>query len=360
MHAASLAREIRLKNGNISFHGIGGNELRNESVNLLYHTDDLNFIGFSSVIKNIKKIKSALNKTISKIRELNPDAVVLVDFPGFNLKIISAISKFYKGKVIYYISPQLWAWHKSRIKIIKKYVDLMIVVFPFETDFYKSEDINAEFVGHPLIKRIDGFLKSNHRQVQDKIIISMLPGSRKDEITRMLPVLMKSAKIFNKEFNAEINIICSLNFSKNFYKDFTRGTNINLIYDEDKSHLNYKAILNSDLVITKSGTSTIECALLNTPFCVVYKTGRFNYEIGRRLIKVKNIAMVNILLGKEAVKEFLQNEMTPENIFNEGKRILTDDNHRSKMKADFLNLRKILTDRDASENAAQLILNLIS
>lgn len=359
MHAASLMKELKKMMREVYFSGIGGSEMKNAGADLLYELKDVNYIGFSSVLKNFGKLKSIFDNCISTIKSINPAAVVLVDYPGFNLKLIKGISEFYKGKVIYYISPQLWAWHKSRVKIIKKNVDLMIVVFPFEVDFYRKEDINAEFAGHPLVKRIDDFLERHSKETSETKVISILPGSRKDEIERMLPDLLKTSELFKNSFNCKVNVLCSPNFEFDYFKSFTCNHDVNLIYDKSNSQLNYKAILNSDFVITKSGTSTVECALIGTPFCVVYKTGLVNYAIGKRLIRVNNIAMVNILLGKESVKEFVQNEMTPENIFNEGKRILTDSAYSCEMKSDFRELRNILTGRNASENAALLISNLI-
>lgn len=359
MHAAALMKEIVSLNPEFSFSGIGGPEMKKEGAKVIYETKDVNFIGFSSVLKNIKKIKAIMCHCISEVKLLNPEAVILVDYPGFNLRFASGIRKFYKGKIIYYISPQLWAWHKSRVKIIQKCVDLMIVVFAFEVDFYNAENIKAEFVGHPLVKRIDEFLANNKKVDTKKIQISILPGSRKDEIERMLPVLVKAADKFKEEFDCDINIICSSNYKRSYFEKFISNKNCNLIHDENSDSLNYKTILNSDLVITKSGTSTLECALIGTPFCVVYKTGRLNYLIGKNLIKVKNIAMINILLGKTAVKEFLQNKMTPENIFEEGKKILNDKSYSDEIKHSFIELRKIITGKDASANAAKLITNFI-
>ena len=360
MHAASLIREIRKLIPDVSVTGIGGPEMLKEKAVLLYDLKQVNFIGFSSVIRNIKKIKSILNKSVSEIKNNDPSAVILVDYPGFNLKLIKEIRKFYKGKIIYYISPQLWAWHKSRVKIIEKYVDLMLVVFPFEVDFYKNENVKAEFVGHPLIKRVDEFLNKNAKVSNEKTSISILPGSRKDEIERMLPVLVRSAEMLKNEFKADINFICSSNFGRSFYEKMINEREFNIIYDENNSDLNYRTILNSDLVISKSGTSTMECALIGTPFCVVYKTGNLNYAIGKRLVDIEHIAMVNILLKRKAVKEFLQDEMTPGNIFEEAKKILTDKKYSEMIRSSFTELRNILGESDASENAAREIVNILN
>lgn len=360
MHAAALIRELKLIEPETHFTGIGGSEMKKENARLLYDITEVNFIGFSSVLRNIVKIKKILNQCVGEVKRLQPDAVILVDFPGFNLKFISSIRKFYKGKIIYYISPQLWAWHKSRVKIIKKHVDLMIVVFPFEVDFYNKEDIQAEYVGHPLIKKIDNFLKTAQKQSSGKIQISFLPGSRKDEIERILPELISTAGQFKRNFDCEINIICSSNYPLSYYKKFAGKNDFSLIYDVTNSDLYYRTILNSDLVIAKSGTSTMECALIGTPFCVVYKTGKINYMIGKNLINVDHIAMVNIILGKEVVKEFIQDEMNTENLFNEGKKILTDKDYSEQMKRSFIELRKTLTDKDASKDAANVIMSTIN
>ncbi|HMS63939.1 MAG TPA: lipid-A-disaccharide synthase [Ignavibacteria bacterium] len=355
MHAASLINEIKKINPGTQFTGIGGPEMEKAGADLLIKMNDINFMGFSAVVKNLKTIKSALNKCESNIKANDPEVVILVDYPGFNLKLITSIRKFYKGKIAYYISPQLWAWHKSRVKTIKKYVDLMIVVFPFEVDFYDKEGIKAVYAGHPLVKRTDDFLKNNSKASSPRIQISILPGSRKDEIDRMLPVLSETGRIIKREIDCDINILCSPNFKEEYYRKFLNDYDFNLIYDRDKSDLNYKFILNSDFIITKSGTSTVECALIGTPFCVVYKAGKLNYEIGKRLIRIDKIAMVNILAGKEIVKEFLQDEVKPENIVNECRLILSDIKYRNAMIDNFSGIREILTNTDASYNAAKLI-----
>ncbi len=360
MHGSGLVKELSVLSPGIFFSGIGGPTMKKEGVDLLYDIKEVNFIGFSSVLRNIKKIKSILDTCVNEVRRIDPQMVILVDYPGFNLKFITRIRNFYKGKIIYYISPQLWAWHKSRINIIKKFVDLMIVVFPFEVDFYKKEDIKTSYAGHPLVSRINKFLENNFKSETDKVRISFMPGSRKDEIERMLPVLIKAADKFAGEFECDISFICSSNYDISYYKKFIKSKKYILIHSSADSEINYKTILNSDLVITKSGTSTMECALIGTPFCVVYKAGRLNYLIGKRLIKVKFIAMVNILLDKYAVKEFLQKDMTPDNIFTEGKKILSDKSYAKEMKDNFKELKEILTDQDASKNAAALISKLIA
>lgn len=359
MHAASLINEFKIIYSDAVIKGIGGPCLSSSGTQLIYDKSEVSYIGFSSVIRNIKKLKRIIDNTCNFILQFDPDVVILVDFPGFNLKVATGIRKNFKGKIVYYISPQLWAWHKSRVKIIRQCIDLMLVVFPFEVDFYKKENISARFTGHPLIKKTDKFLSENNRVKSDKLTISFMPGSRKDEIKLMMPVMIKTAALFQKENDCNVNIICSDNFEISYYEKFVKGYDFILIRSNGNDDINYKTILNSDLVITKSGTATMECSLIGTPFCVVYKTGAFNYAIGKRLIKVDHIAMINILLGKAAVKEFLQEKMNPEDIFKEGMKIINDNEYRNKMLDDFEELRKVLTDKDASKNAALLISELI-
>ncbi|MFZ1321362.1 MAG: lipid-A-disaccharide synthase [Ignavibacteria bacterium] len=359
MHAAFLINDLKNIYSDAIIKGIGGSELSSAGTQLIYDKSEVSYIGFSSVIRNIKKLKGIIDNTCKFILEFDPDIVILIDFPGFNLKIATGIRKKYKGKIVYYISPQLWAWHKSRVKIIRQCIDLMLVVFPFEVDFYKKENVSAKFTGHPLIKKMEKFLSENNKSENDKLSISFMPGSRKDEINLMLPVMIKTAELFKKEIDCNINIICSENFDIMYYKNFLKGHDFRLVRSEGNDDINYKTILNSDLIITKSGTSTMECALLGTPFCVVYKTGAFNYAIGKRLIKVDHIAMINILLGKSAVKEFLQEAMQPDDIFKEGMKIINDSDYRNKMLADFKDLKRVLTEKDASKNAAILISELM-
>lgn len=353
-HAANLIKELSRINPEIQVKGIGGSELESANVNLIHNFKEINFIGFTKVIKNLKKITSVLNDSVEKIKEFNPDIVILVDFPGFNLKLAEKIRAFYTGKIIYYISPQIWAWHYSRIKKIKKLIDKMLVIFPFEKEMYEKEGVESEFVGHPLNNRINEYLLSNKKNESRTKIVSLMPGSRKEEIERIFPAFIETGNKLIKEFSCKVNVICSENFNLDFYKKFKGTENFNFIVNNSSETL-YKTILESDLVITKIGTSSMECALLEVPFISGYKAGRMNYLIGKNLVRINSFAMVNILLKRNAVKEYIQDEMTPENIFNEAKKILTDKKYAEQMKSDFKEMKSILTNKNASQNAAEII-----
>ena len=353
-HAANVIRELNRMHPAIIVQGIGGAELENAGVKLIHNFKEINYIGFTKVIMNLKKITGVLNDTVSKIKEINPDVVILVDFPGFNLKLAEKIRAFYTGKIIYYISPQIWAWHYSRIKKIKKLIDKMLVIFPFENEMYEKENVASEFVGHPLNNRINKYLAENKKTESRTKIISLMPGSRKEEIERIFPVFIEAGNKLIKEFSCKINLICSDNFSIDFFKKFKGTDNFNFIINNSSEAL-YRTILESDLVITKIGTSSMECALLEVPFISGYKAGKMNYLIGKNLVRINSFAMVNILLKRNAVKEFIQDEMSSDNIFNEAKRILTDKKYSGQMKNDFKEMKEILTDKNASKNAAEIV-----
>jgi len=355
MHSSCLVKQLKGKRPDIKFFGIGGPYLQNENVKLIHNYNEINFIGFSSVIKNLPKIKSVLSDTINFIRNLNPDLIILVDFPGFNLKLAEKIRKFYAGPLIYYISPQLWAWHKSRVKKIRKYIDRMLVVFPFEVDFYKRENIEVDYVGHPLLSKIEEFLKTNRKTESDEIRIGLLPGSRQEEVQKILPTLADVSDKYKEEFEAKINILCSDNLDESIYENILGKRDFNLIRNTINDNAGYKLMLNSELLFTKSGTSTLECTLIGTPFCVVYNTTPFNYLLGKKLIKVEHLAMVNILSEKEIVKEFIQKDFNIDNLYTEGKKLLTDVNYRKEMTENFIKLKNILTQSVPSSNASEII-----
>ena len=238
-------------------------------------------------------------------------------------------------------------------------IDLLLVVFPFEVSFFRKEGMESVYVGHPLIKRMDLFLSRHKKKETNRKIISLLPGSRKSEVESILPTLIDSAKLLSEKFDCEIRILCNPHIEKEFYLHFTGIEKYKMIYTPEDPDANYISILDSDLVITKSGTSTLECALIGTPFMVVYKTGPVNYAIGKTLVDVKYISIVNILLNKPAVKEFLQYDMTVENICNEASRLLQDTQYSETQRNEFNGLRSILGNEDASSNAANAICSLI-
>ncbi|HWA06942.1 MAG TPA: lipid-A-disaccharide synthase [Ignavibacteria bacterium] len=354
MHASSLMKELRLQSpeSDIHFSGLGGDMMITEGLKAIYHTKDLATVGFADVIRKYSFFKRVLKESAEFIEKNSPDAVILVDYPGFNLRLAEEIRKFYSGKIIYYISPQLWAWHEKRVFKVKKYIDLMLVVFPFEVDFYEKYGVRAEFTGHPLVSRIRDFTEKNPKKVRDKRnkVITILPGSRKDEIKHHLPVLLDAVALIKAKADVDINISIAPGMKK-YFEQFSGSLKEIHISEESP----YELILNSDAVMTKAGTSTMECTLLGTPYLIFYKTFPLNYYLLKPIVKIDKLGIANLLLGKEAVKEFVQNEFTAEKIASELLKIIEDDNYSRKIKADLMEVWNILGSKEASANAAKLI-----
>ena len=295
-HSAALINQIKSIKPGIDVKGIGGKSLKEAGVNLLFDYHKVNFIGFSAVIKNLFKLRKAISETVNYIREFKPDVLILTDFPGFNLKIAKTIRKEFKGKIIYYISPQIWAWHKSRIKTIKSCIDRMLVVFPFEVEFYKSEGLNVDFIGHPLLKNIDEFIENTNKIESIKPRIALFPGSRIEEFKRIAPIIFRAVNYLQRDFGAEVTLVKSNNITDDILKEAMQNLSLKLKYTVES--LNYITILNSEIVITKFGTTAMECTLIGTPFCSVYRAGLINYLIGKLLVKLDFFTITNILAKK--------------------------------------------------------------
>lgn len=354
LHASSLMKELKLQSPGteLIFNGPGGDLMKAEGLNVLYHVKDLATVGFAEVIKKYSFFRNALKNSAGYIKKSKPDAVILIDYPGFNLRLAEEIRPYYNKKIIYYISPQLWAWHEKRVRKVKKNIDLMMVVFPFEVDFYKKFDVKAEFTGHPLIDRIKEFKENNAKipHSGNKKIITILPGSRKDEVKQHLPVIIEALKIIGKNADIQVNISSAPGMNKHIsaFKSELSGYNVT---EENP----YRLILNSDLVMTKAGTSTMECTLIGTPYLIFYKTFPLNYYLLKPVVKVDKLGIANLLLKKEAVKEFIQNDFTPQNLADEALKILNDKSYRQKISEDLKQVWEILGSGNASRNAAKLV-----
>jgi lipid-A-disaccharide synthase len=361
LHASSLVHEIKnLSSGHaLEFSGLGGDMMKNEGANLLYHISSLSTIGFVDVLKKYRFYKKVLASCVEFIKSNNMDLVVLIDYPGFNLRLAEELKKFYSKKIIYYISPQLWAWHESRALKVKKFVDKMLVVFPFEVDFYKKFGIDSVYVGHPLVKKIKEFLDENQKEKKpfgDEKTLTILPGSRKDEIKHHLPVLLETADQLSREFDIKVNISKAESAGNDSFERFKdRLKNYNLTQENV-----YKLILNSDVVLTKAGTSTMECTLIGTPFAIFYRTFPLNYYLLKPIVKVDRLGMVNILAGEMVIKEFIQKDFIAENLLLETRRILTDEHYKENIKERLRQIWKILGAEDASCNAAKIIVSYLT
>lgn len=347
MHAANLVKELKNKDNNTVIRAWGGERLISEGVSIVKNINTTNFMGIWNVLKNFRTIKANVELCKQDILRFKPDALILVDYAGFNLRIAQFAKK--SGlKVFFYISPKVWAWNKSRISKIKKYVDHLLVIFPFEVDFYQKYGVEALYIGNPLLDELE---KKNHSfsLKSSKPIIALLPGSRKQEIESILPEMLKIVTIFPKyQFIIAANNI----YTKEYYKTIIKEIDVECVFNET-----YGLLLNSKAALVTSGTATLEAALLKVPQVVCYKTNWLTYIISKALIKIEYLSLVNILLEKEVVKELIQSELNKENISMELNNVL---NGRDSINKSYNKLIKLLNKKGASENAANFIIDTIS
>lgn len=352
LHASHLVEEIKKQDANALFRGLGGDKMKQQGVELLKHYSETAYMGFAEVILHLRAILNNIESCKKDIREWQPDCVILVDYPGFNLRI-APFAKQNGLKVFYYISPQLWAWKSSRVEIIKKYVDRMFVILPFEKDFYNKFNYAVDFVGHPLLDEIGnrekspGFYKSNH--LSNDPIIGILPGSRKQEISVKLPVMLQMAKRFPK---FQFVVACAPGVEKSFYEKFS--TEHNIFYLAGQT---YDILQHSEAALVTSGTATLETALLGVPQIVCYKGSPVSYMIARQLVKVKYISLVNLIMDKQVVPELIQFKFTEKNLLAELERLLFNDDYRTGMTEAYSLLREKLGGEGASAKTAALIVN---
>ena len=357
LHGSNLIKEIKKLDNIADFRCWGGDLMQAAGGIVVKHYKDLAFMGFIEVVKNINTIYKNLSFCKKDILKYQPDVLILVDYPGFNLRIAEWAKK--KGmKVIYYISPQVWAWKESRVKQIRKYVDKMLVILPFEKEFYQKWKYEVEYVGHPLAEVVDNAqAEINPRSLLSPLnesnIIALLPGSREQEVSKKLPVMLEVAKSF-PEYKFVIAKAASLDDA--FYETFT-SLNKNVQSLRNKT---YPLLMQSKAALVTSGTATLETALFGVPQVVCYKGSAISYQIAKRILNVKYISLVNLIMDKPVVKELIQDEMNAGNIKTELQKILKDQDAIAQMKKDYAALKKLLAEGgNASAKAAKTIVTFL-
>ncbi|MDZ7625113.1 MAG: lipid-A-disaccharide synthase [Ignavibacteriaceae bacterium] len=358
---ASLIRELKSLKPDLKITGIGGDRMHSEGMDLIYHTDKMAFLGFVEVVKHIPFIRKVQKKLIDVIKKEEINCVVLIDYPGFNLSIAKKLKPL-GVKIIYYVSPQLWAWAKGRVKKVRKLVDKMLVVFPFEVEFYRKENVNVEYVGHPLVERINqyNFLSkdeffSKFNLDKSKEILLVMPGSRKQEVKAIFPEVIKAAHKLAQQFNLQVVVARSKNIDEKYLRQDSGSEKFITIEDH-----NYELMKYSRFGIIKSGTSTLEAGFFALPMIVVYKTNPLTYMIGKQLVKLDRIGMVNILLDEMVVPELIQNEANSVNIFDTASKILSDNQAYENVKLKLGKVKEKLGGDGASKKAARSILEILN
>jgi lipid-A-disaccharide synthase len=345
MHAANLVKELKKKDSLAEFRAWGGDLLQSQGATLVKHYRDLAFMGFKEVIVNLGTIIRNIRFCKEDIQAYKPDIIIFVDYPGFNMRIAEWAKK--EGfKTVYYISPQVWAWKSKRALKLKRDIDKMITILPFEQEFYRKFDYKVEYVGHPLLDMIDD-IRTKEKTGTDKPVVAILPGSRKQEIKKMLPVMLEVAK----EFPEYMFVVAGApGQDEDFYKPYLENYQAGIVYNKT-----YSLLAQAEAAMVTSGTATLETALFNVPEVVCYKGSRLSYWIGKQLVKIKYISLVNLIMNRLVVKELIQNEMSVQNVQNELSRLLRDETYRTQMLEDYSTLKQKLGGKGASERAAGIV-----
>lgn len=359
IYAADLVKKIRAIEPRTTFCGMGSDLMQRAGVDIVINSNTLSIFGGLEIILKFFKIWSAFHKMKTLLFSNKPDLLVLVDYPGFNLRL-AKVAKKAGVKVLYFISPKVWAWHQSRVHIIKKYVDLMAVIFPFEVEFYKQWQIPVVFVGNPLLQMLpkNSLSKIHMRQElelnADIATVGLFPGSRIGEIKRLLPVMLAAAQML-KQHKQNIQFVLSQahTITMDNLTPYLR------LYPELKIQVvvnkNYQVMQACDAIIAASGTATLEIALLEIPQVIIYKMANWEFQIAKRLVKVPYVGLCNILANKKIVPELLQHDANSENISREIETILTNEVYRNKMLSDLKEVRKLLETSEQQELSSLVV-----
>jgi lipid-A-disaccharide synthase len=362
LHGSHLVRAMLGIAPDLQFRGIGGRRMQEAGVELMAHAADMAVVGLTEVLVKLNQLRKVLSLMKTSLKARRPDLLILIDYPDFNLMLGKA-AKACGVPVFYYISPQVWAWRRGRIKRIRAIVDKMAVILPFEEALYRDEDVNATFVGHPLLDTVRTKLTRQEALAafglqQDATTVGLLPGSRDTEIDRLLPVMLTAAEILAKRVpRVQFVLPLAETLERSFVENILGQSPVPVRIIE---HDTYDVIGLSDIVIVASGTATLETALLGRPMVIVYKVSPVSYYIGKKIIRVGHIGLANLIAGKTIVPELIQDEANPERIATEVINILNDRNRMDKMKAELTGIREALGQPGAAERAARLACSMLT
>jgi lipid-A-disaccharide synthase len=350
LHGANLMKELKKLDQQAEFRYYGGDLMQAEGGELVKHYADMAFMGFVEVVANLRTILKNMKACKADISAFQPEVLILIDFPGFNLKIAEYAKK--QGlRVYYYISPKVWAWNQKRVLKIKRVVDHLFCILPFEVEFYKNWGMDVDYVGNPLLDAISAFKPNTNfieeHKLEGKKIVALLPGSRKQEINHLLPDMLAAAKQFPEY---QFVIAGAPSFNAEYYDRYLAGESIPIVFNAT-----YDLLSNAEAAIVASGTATLETALFNVPQAVVYKGGAVTIAIARALIKIRFISLVNLIVDRQIVKELIQQDCNPQTITAELNLILNDAAYRQQMLVDYSKLDERMGEPGASAKTAGLI-----
>ena len=355
LHGANLMKSLKSEDAEAEFRYFGGDLMQSQGGTLVKHYSEMAFMGFVEVLANLSTIYKNLKTAKNDILAYQPDVLILIDFPGFNLKIAD-FAKKHKIKVFYYISPKVWAWNQKRVLNIKKVVDRMFCILPFEVDFYKAWGMDVDYVGNPLLDAIEGNVEDEsfalRHNLQVHPVIALLPGSRKQELNKLLPEMMAVVDRFP---HYQFIIAGAPGLTLEDYQPFIRERSVKVIFNET-----YNLLLNSMGAVVTSGTATLETALLKIPQVVVYKGNALSIAIARLVVKIHFISLVNLIMDEEVVKELIQSDCNPDKIEEELNNILHDPLYRTRMLINYDELAVKMGQPGASSRTAKLMMSYLA
>ena len=354
--ASTVISKLKESNENIEYMSVGGSNLANLGINSIFDLKEITYMGFTSVLLNIFKIKNKINKTVDEIIKFNPDILFSVDSPDFTLRVAERVKKIKPDiKTIHYVAPQVWIWRKSRLKKFKKFVDHFLLLFNFEKKYFDNENITNTFVGHPLLEKNNSKVDISNIS-KDKKIISIFPGSRSSEINVLLPILIDFIKLMNEKFNEYLFVFHATDENKNKINDKLKTTNIKNIDVISNKNIKSQVLLNSIFAVSKSGTVSLEICNAKVPSIIIYKINFINYLIMKSLVKVNFANIINIINNKEIIPELLQGECNAKEIYKSVVYFLKNPNFAKKQADECTkSLDQIRSKSSSSEEAATIL-----
>jgi len=360
MYGAQLISAMRRRHAGIEFFGAGGDKMRAAGCDTVVDAKDLSVVGITEILSHLPRIWGLFHQLIAAADKRKPDLAIVIDSPAFNWRVARQMKR--RGiPVVYYVCPQFWAWRQGRVRLLRQYVDKALVIFPFEEKFYRERGVDATFVGHPLADLARPAISraayaAEYNLDTDRAWITVMPGSRRNEVRMNLPVILESVAKLGSSYQFLLPVAPTLD--RSFLKSLLRSRDIHLVPQA------LPALANSRAGIIASGTATVEAAMMGTPFVMVYRVSTFTYSLGRRTVKVPHFAMVNLIAGKEIVPEMVQHDFTPENVVGRLHEIIADGPARDRMIGGLSDVKTRLrqadgTDLDPADRASEAIFNLL-
>jgi lipid-A-disaccharide synthase len=351
LHASEVIRELKRLDPDVEAFGIGGDLLAREGMTLLHHASEMGIVGLFNVLRHLPMFRRVFNELVARIEAERPDVVLLIDYPGFNLRLAKRCKEI-GLRVVYYISPQIWAWRKGRVRHIAEYVDRMIVIFPFEEEFYRKHEVPVTYVGNPLVEQL-AHIDRPPREEGAPLRVALLPGSRRMEVQSLLPAMLDAVEILRREREVDAYIIQAPTIAREELESIAGDRGVRIL-----SHDNGEGVAAADVALSSSGTATLESAILGTPVVVMYRLSRATFLLAKKLVRLRHFSLVNIVAGKEVVPELIQDDVNGRRIAEEVRRLVAPERNEE-VRADLAAVRETLGGPGASGRAAAEIHKMV-